>query len=303
MKALIIGLGSIAKQHIRALKKIDSSIKIYALRSKKASSKDGITNLYSFDEASNIDFNFAIISNPTAIHKTTIEQLVNFNIPLFIEKPLSHTLEISKIVDEINSQNIFTYVACNLRFHDSINYVKNFLLEKSPVINEVNVYCGSYLPEWRSGQDYKRSYSSSPELGGGVHLDLIHEFDYIYWFFGLPQSVRKTLKNNSSLEIKAVDYANYLLDYEDFCVGITLNYFRKDYKRTLEIVFKEETWNVDLAKNTIKCNNKTIFQSEQSFADTYLIQMQSFINSISKNEEFNSAANALDVLKMCLNNE
>ena len=47
MKVLIVGLGSIAKKHITALKSIDPTIEIYALRSSKyAETFDNISNLY-----------------------------------------------------------------------------------------------------------------------------------------------------------------------------------------------------------------------------------------------------------------
>ena len=99
--------------------------------------------------------------------------------------------------------------------------------------------------------DYKKVYSTNGAMGGGVHLDLIHEMDYALWLFGEPSSIKSTLRSSSRLYIDAIDSANYTLIYDNFVVNIVLNYFRKDTKRNCEIVFTEETWNVDLTKNTI----------------------------------------------------
>ncbi len=47
-----------------------------------------------------------------------------------------------------------------------------------------SVECGSYLPDWRPGNNYKKSVSAKKDLGGGVLLELSHELDYIRWIFG-----------------------------------------------------------------------------------------------------------------------
>lgn len=306
MKILIIGLGSIALKHIEALKILDLKSQIFAFRSNKNSFEDNeIINLYSFDEVKKNDFDFAIISNPTIKHQETIESLIPLHIPLFIEKPVHSSLEIAATLPKIAENNIITYIGCNLRFLDSLKFIKKYLKENpDKKINEVNVYCGSFLPDWRQDKDFRKIYSSNAKQGGGVHLDLIHELDYIYWFFGMPRKIFKYLTNKSSLNISAFDYANYLLDYDGFCVNIILNYYRKDIKRTLELVFEDETWNIDLLQNTIQIGNKTIFASQQKIKDTYISQMKYFLDIIEyKKKSFNTINNGYDVLKICLGND
>lgn len=303
MKILIIGLGSIGKKHVRSIQSILPDAEIFALRSKReANSFSGVKNIFSYTEISSIAADFAIIANPTSEHKKTIIQLIEYEIPLFIEKPLYSSLDIKELIESIRSKKIFSYVACNLRFLDCIKFAKDKLSEmQNKKLNEVNVYCGSYLPDWRPNVDYRDTYSANAELGGGVHIDLIHELDYLYWLFGTPRAISRNFKSQSSLSIESFDYANYLLDYEGFSANVVLNYYRKDPKRSLELVFEDETWNFDLIKNQVKCGEQIIFTSEQRIADTYLLQMEYFINNRSlRNESFNTVFDANEVLKICL---
>lgn len=306
MKGLIIGLGSIARKHIDAIRSIDPGIELYALRSGRGGSDvDGVENIYEpFSDWDNFDF--VIVSNPTSLHATTLKRLDFSSVPLFIEKPVVGSITDSQIISELDKSGRLTYVACNLRFLECLGYIKNYINGRPEArINEVNVYCGSYLPDWRPGVDYRKTYSAIPELGGGVNIDLIHEIDYVCWLFGLPEKSRGLCASRSSLGISAIDYANYVMVYPEFIASVTLNYFRRDYKRVLEIVFDNDTWSVDLAKNKITdSHGKTVFESENKIIDTYLTQMDYFINLIRKGSRpENDAMTAFEVLKICMNYE
>ena len=301
MNVLIIGLGSIGQKHLNALKAIDSTLHVFALRSQLNSNEmEGVVNLYDLEEVKKNQFDFCIISTPTSHHKSDIEKLISLEFPLFIEKPLYHNLTIRKTVEELNLMNTKTYVACNLRFLDCLGFMQKELENNQNQINEVSVYCGSYLPEWRINKNYKEIYSAIPELGGGVHLDLIHEIDYVFWLFGKPSNVQKTLASNSSIDIKSIDYAHYLMEYNQFYASITLNYFRRDAKRTLDIVCAKGTYEVNLLANEVRFNGEIVFSSNQTFLETYESQLKYFIQNINKTT-FNDTNEALEVLRICLN--
>lgn len=307
MNVLIIGLGSIARKHITALKSLNYDSKIYALRSSlNATIEEGVENIYDMDN-SNVLFDFAIISNPTNLHYEYIEKLAHRAIPLFIEKPVIHSLEnATELVQLIEDKKTVTYVACNLRFHPCIAFLKNKIDTEVLRVNELNVYCGSYLPDWRPGKDFRTIYSANAAMGGGVHLDLFHELDYITWLFGMPNKSKSVLRNISSLEIDAVDYANYVLEYDSFTASVILNYYRKKPKREIEIVLEEDTWTVDLIKNEIKSDTGAyLFQAiDFKVKDTYLFQLDYFIDCLKSDQvPMNSLKESVEILKICLNNE
>lgn len=308
MNILIVGLGSIALKHIEAIHSLKIDAKIFALRSNlNADCIENVHNIYDLKDES-ISFDFAIISNPTQNHAEYIELLANKGVNLFIEKPpISEISKADDLINLITQKNIKSYVACNLRFHPCIEFLKKYITtETIQDINEVNIYCGSYLPDWRPNKNFRTVYSANPEMGGGVHLDLFHEIDYTYWLFGVPEKTKCLKRNVSSLKIKAIDYANYWLLYPNFTANIVLNYYRNDTKRTIEIVFKNETWIVDLVKNCIMNNTGNIIFKDDQFTmkDSYTYQMQYFINSLKANQkQLNTFAESIDILKICLSNE
>jgi predicted dehydrogenase len=305
LKILIIGLGSIAQKHIESIKKIDPFVILYALRSNSNSIKiHDIVDIYKLEDIPR-DIDFILITNPTSLHAETILSALKFERPLFIEKPVFDTLfKKEEILKQLVEKNIKTYIGCNLRFHPALNFVKNLLNTKSVKINEVNIYCGSYLPEWRPSQDYRKSYSSNKLLGGGVHLDLIHELDYAIWLFGKPIKSNSIKRKVSNLMIDTIDYTNYNLTYSDFNVSIILNYYRNKPKRQIEIVFENEIILCDLLTSTItNINNDIIFKDEDfSFSKTYITQMNYFIENLKNDNIYmNNIKESFEILKIALN--
>ena len=304
MKILIIGLGSIGKKHVIAILSLYPQAQIFALRS--SSSCEQYLNVINIVDKKDIptDLTFIIISNITIAHEQTIHEMIGLNCPLFIEKPvLSNLNNVKQLGDTINENSIQTYIACNLRFHPALQFIKQYIVVNHPRINEVNIYSGSYLPDWRPGKDFRTIYSANIEDGGGVHLDLIHEIDYCSWLFGFPIESINMKTNNSSLHISAIDNARYFFKYSKFNVGITLNYFRRDPKRLIEIVIETDTIVVDLLKNKVTSltNNEILFENNFNILETYEHQMKYFISCIQTRERtMNDFDYAVEVLKLAI---
>lgn len=302
MKVLIVGLGSIAKKHIDAINQLVDNCEILALRSsEKAPSIDGVYNLFTIEECKTREFDFIIISNPTSEHFDSIKTLSDFNVPLFIEKPIFSNIneETEALVKDIVDAKIDTYIACNLRFLEALCFLKDTI--KDARINEVNVYCGSYLPDWRPNVDFRTVYSANVEMGGGVHIDLIHELDYVYWLFGEPSSTISNFSNNSSLAISANDYANYFWRYDNFNVSVVLNYYRRKAKREIEVVTVHNVYRVDLLLNIVYKDDKVIFAHKNRIPDTYLSQMRFFIDHVLLSKgTMNDINEANQILKLCM---
>ncbi len=302
MRIAFIGLGSIAKKHIIAIKKIEPDVILFAVRHKKnAPVVKGIKNI-SLNNLAELSLDAIILSNPSVFHAQFIEYLIPLNIAIMVEKPICVTKEQWVTLDKLTNKKLpIIYTACNLRFHPLIQFLKKYLKEKPGRIYEVNAYCGSYLPKWRSNTSYSNSYSAKADMGGGVQFDLIHELDYMTHLFGSALKIEKNHRKVSHLEIDSYDYANYFMTYKTFSASITLNYFRQDPKRTLEIVRQDETIELNFITGTIinlKTQEELISIGKQGMALSYLNQMKYFLSARNKNEQtINSLKESLQIIK------
>jgi predicted dehydrogenase len=304
LNVLIIGLGSIAKKHIAVLLSINKEIVFYALRSSENYTEE--TGVISISNISQLKVlpDFVVISNPTSLHAESIRMCMQWDVPLFIEKPVFGSLfGVDDIIGSIHEKNLITYIACNLRFHPVITFIKEWLCNRKKEINEVNVYCGSYLPDWRPCKNFRESYSANKNLGGGVHLDLIHEIDYSVWLFGLPDEARSLKRNVSSLTISTPDFASYQLLYSHFTVSVTLNYYRKVPKRELEILLDDNILTCDLLNCTVVDKDGNFIFEKKNFnmLDTYKAQMRYFLDTLNSGiKPMNPIDEAYSVLKIVL---
>jgi predicted dehydrogenase len=110
---LIIGLGSVARKHITAIRELIAHAEIYALRSSaNASVYEEVKNIYSLTEMT-VKPDFVIISNPTKFHEVTILQVLQLGCPLFVEKPvLNEIVNTDIIIAEVKKKQVINYVTC-----------------------------------------------------------------------------------------------------------------------------------------------------------------------------------------------
>jgi predicted dehydrogenase len=107
-------------------------------------------------------------------------------------------------------------------------------------VNPDDVICASamsssYLPDWRPGQDYRKTYSAHKDMGGGVSIDLIHEWDYLTWLFGMPTEYHSMINKVSNLEIDSDDLAIYIGKNDKTTFELHLDYFGRQTQRTLDL--------------------------------------------------------------------
>ena len=303
MKVCFFGLGSIGKRHlnnfVRFCKEKSIKTEIHAFRNTNNNVDDNIKKLLDkeiFEENKiDNDYDIVFINNPTSMHYKTIEFMADKCKNMFIEKPIFD--KVSYDLDELKlKEKGIYYVASPLRYSNVIKYLKeNIDINK---VYSVRVICSSYLPDWRPNTDYRNIYSSIKSQGGGVSIDLIHEWDYITHIFGFPQKVYNLQGKFSHLEIDSEDLSVYIANYKDKLVELHLDYFGRRSKREIEIYTKEGCIKGDLI------NNKIVFDFD-SVDSNYIYEMEIdyFMDLVLNNKynenNLNHAYNLLKLIKEC----
>ena len=303
LKVCFVGIGSIAKRHIFNIKNYlnkDFNCEIDAFRSSNKSLDEDISqyisNEYRNYEDIPKDYDAIFITNPTRFHYNTLKLFKDNSDNFFIEKPIVDSIDSNIDFSDFKSKTC--YVACPLRHSSVIKYIKNNI--DLDDVNSVRSICSTYLPDWHPNEDYRNSYSAKQELGGGVSIDLIHEWDYLTYLFGMPNSVNSILDKVSNLEIDTEDIAIYIAKYENMLLELHLDYFGRFPIREIMIFKEDETIIGDIF------NNKLIYKNEDKIIDfneqrnDYQIdELKYFFSLITKKiENINDVDNALNVMKL-----
>ena len=240
---LLVGLGSIGKRHLDILKDIAPLSKVTVWRHKPATYSDSnhqdIHFVYSLQDALTSTPRVALLCNPSSFHIETGLQLAENNIHLFIEKPLSNTLQgVDELVQLCHQRNLALMVGYNLRFCKSLILMRQTYLDG--IIGRLlsaRMEVGQYLPDWRPTQDYRQGVSAQKVLGGGVLLELSHEFDYLRWICGEVKSVFGQVRKLSELELDVEDYCEMIFELEIGAVAnIHLDMVQYSPTRTCKLI-------------------------------------------------------------------
>lgn len=286
-KIAIVGLGSIGRRHILNIfevlntKKIAFSIDV--IRRNKNSNVDSdlqnyISNIYSEKDNIDNDYDVIFITNPTFLHFSSIKKYAKHTKNMFIEKPIFEKTEYDISDLDLDEGGTY-YIACPLRYTRVLQYVK-----KNIDLSEVysaRVISSSYLPNWRPNTDYRQSYSANQIMGGGVSLDLIHEWDYIKYLFGKPEHVYNFRGKFSSLDISSEDISIYIARYRDKLVELHLDYFGEKDIRQLQLFTCNDTIEVDFLNNTIKyLSEGKVIEFDDDRNSYQLREIENFFNIV-----------------------
>jgi predicted dehydrogenase len=259
VKILIAGLGAIGQRHLRnmrALMGAELEVMAYRVRGnpdvltdtlkiEQGSSLEEKYNLkvfHDFDQALDQKPEAVFICNPSSMHMPLAVKAARAGCHLFIEKPLSHNYEqVDELMAIARQQKIQVAVGYQMRFHPCLLRLRSLIQEQAVGrILSVRIEVGEYLPGWHTYEDYRTTYGSRKDLGGGAILSQIHELDYLFWLFGLPKRVFAMGGHLSSLEIDVEDMVEILMDYSyaghHMPVSLHQDYLQRPPSRTCQVI-------------------------------------------------------------------
>jgi len=312
MKVLVVGYGSIGKRHVNNLLKIPYiEIIVYTKQKNIKQLKEKCIVYDNVKDCLMHEPNAAIIANNTNDHIKIGLKLAKRGIHLFIEKPLSNSFSgIHQLLELVENKELITMIGCNLRFHKCIMKIKELIDHKSiGKIISVESESGSYLPDWHPYENYRKSYASKEELGGGVILTCIHEIDYLYWFFGEIKEVFSSSGNYSELKISAEDMSTSIIHFKKNIIGeLHLDYFQRPAIRKCKIIGTKGTIYWDSNYNMVKIYdiNKKEWKEVLKLKDydrnaMYMDEIVHFVDCVKKSKKtINPISQGITTLKIAL---
>ena len=127
LKVCFIGIGSIAKRHIKNLRMVCGTkglkLTIDAFR-RRPELIEGIDHVYTSKTELPCDYDAIFITNPTEYHLETLEEFNNNSKHFFIEKPVVSISQIDKAANFNLKKNSIYYVAAPLRYNAVIQWFK-----------------------------------------------------------------------------------------------------------------------------------------------------------------------------------
>ncbi len=312
MKAVVVGFGSIGKRHVNNLLSI-SDLEILICTKKKRIDLINKKRCKTFDSLKDSlkeKPHIGLVTNVSNLHVETAIKLANAGCHLFIEKPLSDSMnKVDVLLNIVKKKKLVTLMGCNLRFHGCIRKIKEILSNNEiGKIISVHAECGTYLPDWHPYEDYRDSYASRKDLGGGVVLTCIHEIDYLYWFFGDAKEAFSMSGKHSDLKISVDDLSSILLRFKNNIIAeIHLDYFQRPQFRSCKIIGTKGTIYWDSNTNEVKVydvKKKKWIQKLKLHYDhnaMYVDEISHFLKCINKKEKsINDISQGIKTLKIAL---
>ena len=201
----------------------------------------------------------------------------------------------------MSQKKLICYIAYCLRFHPVIEEIQKRIKNKK--IYHVRVTCSSYLPAWREG-GVREIYSTSSERGGGVLLDLSHEFDYIQYLFGPAREIVGNFGRIGDVTIDAEDFADILIEtHGSLHINLHLNFMSYLNERKIIIDFEDGCLIGDLIKGGVEIIGRDGTENIQLSTDRneYLLkQTKYFFDNLDNPSIMNNIEEARETLKNIL---
>ena len=256
MRVVVIGLGSIGQRHlknihavakVRGIEVATDVVEPRALDYLDAETRALVRNRFATPaEVGRYDMIF--VANPSQLHEATLAEVKGKADFFFVEKPVFTGVLSDDALAPYSDERRF-YVACPIRHTRVYEWLSEFVPRNKVFC--ARAICSSYLPEWRPGTDYRRTYAAQ-EGSGGVKLDLIHEFDYLFTLFGFPQESCLLDGKFSDLELKSADGVSFAGRYPDKTLELHLDYYGRVPRREIELYPADDLVVCDFIKAEIR---------------------------------------------------
>ena len=288
----VIGMGSIARRHIKNLRELHADSEILAVSASGANTQcpDGADRVVDLNTALKASVQYAVVASPAPFHASCALAFLETGVPVLIEKPLTAQLaEATDFFAKTKAPNMPTVrVGYCLRFLSTACIVRD-ILASSRLGDLLNVSCfvGQYLPDWRPDTDYRQSVSGNATLGGGATLELSHELDLLNWFIDGLDVAHSWLRKQMLLALDVEECADLVLTSKLGChINLHMDFWQREPRRDMEFIGSKGNMRWDLMANTVAITHPGVSTeilngTEKQRGDIYIAMLRAFEAQIS----------------------
>lgn len=284
----VLGLGSIGLRHARTLLDLGQTVVGFDPNPERRALLEQMGGQTGQDRQAVLDqAQAAIIASPSGLHLSDMQAGLAARCHLFVEKPLSHSLEgMELLLDQAESKGMVIFAAFNLRYHPVVQAARKIIGQgELGALLWGRFEMADYLPNWRPGFDHTRGYANDPRTGG-VIFDIVHEFDLAAHLMGPPQVKACQAAHTGTIGLAAEDMADMVLCHANGALSsIHVDFVTRPRRRESRITgsLGSLTLDLDARRLVLTAWDGTVAQDTcfaGSYADDYRAEMADFLACI-----------------------
>jgi len=194
-KAIVIGAGGIGKRHALGLTETGrvalTLVEPDEGRRHNAATQFPAAVAHAGLEGADLgSHDLAVICTPAHLHVPMMQACIDAGVSFLVEKPLAVTMDgVDATIDNVRRSGVLARVGYIRRIGPELRTMREQIeAGKIGDLKLAYVNGSQEFPKYRP--DYRTTYYSRPEMGGGAVLDAAsHVFDMLIWTMGKPVTV------------------------------------------------------------------------------------------------------------------
>jgi len=295
MRIAVIGCGSIGKRHIQNLKALGVkdlvACDVRADRRNEVAERFGLAQTYEdYQGALSDGANAAFVCTPPVFHMPAAMAAARAGCHLFIEKPLSSTLEgVDELLSLCEERRLLVMTGYNMRFWAPIVQIKALI--QAGRIGRVltgRVGMSGYLPDFHPSEGPREYFMFQKALGGGALLDMSHGIDFMCWFLGRIEAVSAFHERVGGLEMDADDTTLLLARFTSGAlVDFHFDLLGRAPRKSCEVIGEQGTITWDTVSHEVRAYDAqtarwTATSCEVAYNEVYLAELRHFLECLAQ---------------------
>jgi len=254
-RILIIGTGSIGERHVRCFQatgRVELGIcELNEQLRSDVATRYQITKVFSsFEDALKQQWDAALVATPANSHIPIASKLADYSINLFIEKPLSTSLDgISELIEKVKAKKLVAGIAYMFRAHPALADMRE-AIRSGRFGNPVQVVAefGQSFPFYRPA--YKTIYYAKRETGGGAIQDaMTHLINACEWLVGPVTRLSADASHQVLEGVDVEDTVHVMARHGSVLASYSLNQYQPPNETYIKVNCDSGTAEFDLAEN------------------------------------------------------